>query len=147
MDGHAKGGGALSAVAATKSPIMFLGTGRTPAFAISSGPPRFILASSINVGACVALCCSRQVHCLSVHCIQSASHGLHLVHALDQHCELQMYGTLFLHPGVSPAGEHMDEFEGFETKAFVGRLLGKGDWSGFMDKIKVGLPPEVHLLH
>ena len=27
LDGHAKGGGALSAVAATKSPIMFLGTG------------------------------------------------------------------------------------------------------------------------
>lgn len=35
----------------------------------------------------------------------------------------------------------MDEFEGFETKAFVGRLLGKGDWTGFMDKIKVGLQP------
>lgn len=33
----------------------------------------------------------------------------------------------------------MDEFEGFETKAFVGRLLGKGDWTGFMDKIKVCL--------
>lgn len=33
----------------------------------------------------------------------------------------------------------MDEFEGFETKAFVGRLLGKGDWTGFMDKIKVHL--------
>merc|ERR1719297_265661 len=27
MDGHAKGGGALSAVAATNSPIIFLGTG------------------------------------------------------------------------------------------------------------------------
>ena len=27
LDGHAKGGGALSAVAATCSPIMFLGTG------------------------------------------------------------------------------------------------------------------------
>ncbi|GKB90030.1 signal recognition particle 54 kDa protein 2 [Tanacetum coccineum] len=27
MDGHAKGGGALSAVAATKSPVIFLGTG------------------------------------------------------------------------------------------------------------------------
>lgn len=27
MDGHAKGGGALSAVAATKSPISFIGTG------------------------------------------------------------------------------------------------------------------------
>ena len=48
MDGHAKGGGALSAVAATKSPIVFLGT-----------------------------------------------------------------------------GEHMDQFEPFLTKPFVGRLLGK----------------------
>lgn len=37
-----------------------------------------------------------------------------------------------------PAGEHMDEFESFDTKSFVGRLLGKGDWGGFMDKIKVG---------
>jgi signal recognition particle GTPase len=27
MDGHARGGGALSAVAATKSPISFIGTG------------------------------------------------------------------------------------------------------------------------
>lgn len=35
------------------------------------------------------------------------------------------------------SGEHMDEFENFDTKAFVGRLLGKGDWTGFMDKIKV----------
>jgi signal recognition particle subunit SRP54 len=27
LDGHAKGGGALSAVAATRSPIVFLGSG------------------------------------------------------------------------------------------------------------------------
>ena len=27
LDGHAKGGGALSAVSATKSPIIFIGTG------------------------------------------------------------------------------------------------------------------------
>jgi signal recognition particle subunit SRP54 len=27
MDGHANGGGALSAVAATKSPVIFIGTG------------------------------------------------------------------------------------------------------------------------
>lgn len=60
MDGHAKGGGALSAVAATQSPIVFIGT-----------------------------------------------------------------------------GEHMDEFERFEAKAFVGRLLGRGDWRGFVDKISV----------
>ncbi|KAG6547007.1 hypothetical protein Mapa_011624 [Marchantia paleacea] len=63
MDGHAKGGGALSAVAATKSPVIFIGT-----------------------------------------------------------------------------GEHMDEFEIFETKPFVSRLLGRGDWSGFVDKIHEVVP-------
>eukprot|EP00252_Welwitschia_mirabilis_P013853 TRINITY_DN3058_c0_g1_i1.p1 TRINITY_DN3058_c0_g1~~TRINITY_DN3058_c0_g1_i1.p1 ORF type:complete len:494 (-),score=93.72 TRINITY_DN3058_c0_g1_i1:154-1635(-) len=63
MDGHAKGGGALSAVAATKSPIIFIGT-----------------------------------------------------------------------------GEHMDEFEAFDVKPFVSRLLGMGDWSGFMDKIQEVVP-------
>lgn len=55
LDGHAKGGGALSAVAATKSPIIFVGT-----------------------------------------------------------------------------GEHMDEFEAFNTKSFVSRLLGKGDITGLL---------------
>ncbi|KAI8529438.1 hypothetical protein RHMOL_Rhmol12G0225000 [Rhododendron molle] len=63
MDGHAKGGGALSAVAATKSPVIFIGT-----------------------------------------------------------------------------GEHMDEFEVFDVKPFVSRLLGMGDLSGFMDKIKEVVP-------
>ncbi|KAL2554908.1 Signal recognition particle 54 kDa protein 3 [Forsythia ovata] len=63
MDGHAKGGGALSAVAATKSPVTFIGT-----------------------------------------------------------------------------GEHMDEFEVFDVKPFVSRLLGMGDWSGFMDKIQEVVP-------
>lgn len=65
MDGHAKGGGALSAVSATASPIIFIGT-----------------------------------------------------------------------------GEHMDEFEIFETKPFVSRLLGKGDWSGFVDKIQDVIPED-----
>ncbi|XP_058075567.1 signal recognition particle subunit SRP54 2-like [Magnolia sinica] len=63
MDGHAKRGGALSAVAATKSPIIFIGT-----------------------------------------------------------------------------GEHMDEFEVFDVKPFVSRLLGMVDWSGFMDKIHEVVP-------
>ncbi len=35
------------------------------------------------------------------------------------------------------AGEHMDEFEKFDTKTFVGRLLGRGDWKGFVEKIQV----------
>lgn len=65
MDGHAKGGGALSAVSATQSPVIFIGT-----------------------------------------------------------------------------GEHIDEFEVFETKAFVSRLLGMGDWSGFMDRIQDVIPME-----
>eukprot|EP00245_Coleochaete_scutata_P012783 TRINITY_DN5007_c0_g3_i1.p1 TRINITY_DN5007_c0_g3~~TRINITY_DN5007_c0_g3_i1.p1 ORF type:complete len:496 (-),score=143.21 TRINITY_DN5007_c0_g3_i1:19-1506(-) len=63
MDGHAKGGGALSAVAATKSPVIFIGT-----------------------------------------------------------------------------GEHMDEFETFEAKPFVSRLLGMGDWSGIVERIQDVIP-------
>merc|ERR1711879_284525 len=59
LDGHAKGGGALSAVAATKSPIIFLGT-----------------------------------------------------------------------------GEHMDEFEEFDTQRFVGKLLGMGDMQALFSTIK-----------
>jgi signal recognition particle GTPase len=31
----------------------------------------------------------------------------------------------------------MDQFEAFETRRFVGRLLGRGDVSGLMDKIQV----------
>ncbi|EFJ09417.1 hypothetical protein SELMODRAFT_129975 [Selaginella moellendorffii] len=66
IDGHAKGGGALSAVAATKSPIIFLGT-----------------------------------------------------------------------------GEKADDFETFESKAFVSRLLGMGDLAGFANKIKEVVPSEL----
>ena len=65
LDGHAKGGGAISAVAATKSPIIFIGT-----------------------------------------------------------------------------GEHIDEFEAFDTKPFVSRLLGLGDWTGFIDKIQDVIPTD-----
>ncbi|XP_023346359.1 signal recognition particle 54 kDa protein [Eurytemora carolleeae] len=59
LDGHAKGGGALSAVAATKSPVIFIGT-----------------------------------------------------------------------------GEHIDNLEMFEEKAFISKLLGMGDIQGLMDKVK-----------
>ncbi|MCL7029920.1 hypothetical protein MKW94_014263 [Papaver nudicaule] len=62
-EGAAKGGGALSAVAATKSPVIFLGT-----------------------------------------------------------------------------GERMDDFEIFDVKPFVSRLLGIGDWSGFLEKIHDVVP-------
>jgi len=65
MDGHAKGGGALGAVAATKSPIIFIGT-----------------------------------------------------------------------------GEHMHEFEQFNPKSFVSRILGKGDWGTFVNKIQDVVPED-----
>ncbi|KAF8719316.1 hypothetical protein HU200_024015 [Digitaria exilis] len=63
MDGHAKGGGALSAVAATRSPVIFIGT-----------------------------------------------------------------------------GEHLPDFEVFDVKPFVSRLLGMGDLSGLIDKIQDVIP-------
>merc|ERR1719447_1606245 len=59
LDSHAKGGGALSAVAATKSPVIFIGT-----------------------------------------------------------------------------GEHIDNLEMFEEKAFISKLLGMGDIQGLMEKVK-----------
>jgi len=65
LDGHAKGGGALSAVAATKSPIVFIGT-----------------------------------------------------------------------------GEHIDDFELFQTRTFVSKLLGMGDMEGLLKKIKDVVPAE-----
>lgn len=69
LDGHAKGGGALSAVSATESPITFIGT-----------------------------------------------------------------------------GEHIDEFEPFNTQNFVGRLLGMGDVSGLVNTIKeAGLHENVEM--
>lgn len=70
LDGHAKGGGALSAVAATKSPIVFIGT-----------------------------------------------------------------------------GEQFDDFEKFEARSFVSRLLGYGDMAGLVEKAtEVGLTqqPEMY---
>ena len=59
LDGHAKGGGALSAVAATGAPITHVGT-----------------------------------------------------------------------------GEHIEDFEDFEVKSFVSRMLGKGNIAGLMEKMK-----------
>ncbi|XP_036002615.1 signal recognition particle 54 kDa protein-like [Fundulus heteroclitus] len=59
LDGHAKGGGALSAVAATRSPIIFIGT-----------------------------------------------------------------------------GEHIDDFEPFETQPFISKLLGRGDIEGLIKRMK-----------
>eukprot|EP01125_Pyxidicula_operculata_P014155 TRINITY_DN46_c0_g1_i1.p1 TRINITY_DN46_c0_g1~~TRINITY_DN46_c0_g1_i1.p1 ORF type:complete len:478 (+),score=136.39 TRINITY_DN46_c0_g1_i1:71-1504(+) len=65
LDGHAKGGGALSAVAATKSPIIFIGT-----------------------------------------------------------------------------GEGINDFQEFEVKSFVSRLLGLGDVKGMIDMIKEVVPKD-----
>jgi hypothetical protein len=39
-----------------------------------------------------------------------------------------------------PKGEHIDQFEIFETRRFVSRLLGRGDVGGLMDKIQDVIP-------
>ena len=39
-------------------------------------------------------------------------------------------------------GEHIDEFEPFDAKPFVSRLLGLGDWTGFIDKISDAIPTD-----
>ena len=41
-----------------------------------------------------------------------------------------------------PVGEHIDQFEHFDSKRFVQRLLGKGDVSGLMDKIHDVIPED-----
>ena len=65
LDGHAKGGGALSAVAATMSPIVFIGT-----------------------------------------------------------------------------GEHFDEFDRFEPRSFIRRLLGLGDLGKLFERVKEAIPAD-----
>ncbi len=46
-------------------------------------------------------------------------------------------------PGAPPAaGEHMDQFEHFDAKRFVERLLGRGDVAGLMDKIHDVIPED-----
>lgn len=66
LDGHAKGGGALSAVAATNSPIIFIGT-----------------------------------------------------------------------------GEHFNDFEKFQTKSFIKRLLNWGDLEGLVQVVKDSIDGEI----
>lgn len=36
----------------------------------------------------------------------------------------------------------MDDFESFETKGFVGRLLGKGDLTAMMEKLHTAMPED-----
>ena len=55
-------------------------------------------------------------------------------------CRLHLNVHFLLHPAkhqMPCAGEHMHEFEEFEASKFVSRLLGKGDWKGFIDKVQV----------
>lgn len=84
------------------------------------------------------------------HHPRPAAQCLHLQHACLVHCcdetTLQSINQPSLSGAVSwcyavvlvlRSGEHMDQFEAFETKRFVSRLLGRGDVSGLMDKIQV----------
>jgi hypothetical protein len=126
LDGHAKGGGALSAVAATKSPVIFYGTGArgcvgsgrrgqgTHSHCVADG--RQAPAGEASLPCCRCGCPSRAP--------PSPTPTLQRPRLRTQPC----------------AGEHIDQFEVFETRRFVSRLLGRGDVGGLMDKIQDVIP-------
>ncbi|KAJ6895661.1 hypothetical protein NC651_022007 [Populus alba x Populus x berolinensis] len=74
---------------------------------------------------------------------QSVAVGAVIVTKMDGHAKgggtlmLQRQKILSFFIGT---GERMDVFEVFDVKPFVSRLLGMGDWSGFMDKIQEVVP-------
>ncbi|OEL23647.1 Signal recognition particle 54 kDa protein 2 [Dichanthelium oligosanthes] len=92
MDGHAKGGGALSAINAVEPGVTVF---RTISFVVP-------------------------LVCVCVTSVAATKSPVIFI------------GT----------GEHIDEFEVFDVKPFVSRLLGMGDWSGFMDKIHEVVPTD-----
>lgn len=137
LDGHAKGGGALSAVAATKSPITFIGTG-VWSMGLVHGACACVTHSACWRGRDAVArrhpCC----HAACAPCCFAARPEL-AVHASSTHHSPRNPLTP-CNPTISPAGEHMHEFEPFETSKFVSRLLGRGDWGGFIDKVKDVIP-------
>ncbi|PHT47575.1 Signal recognition particle 54 kDa protein 2 [Capsicum baccatum] len=62
---------------------------------------------------------------------QSVAVGAVIVTKMDGHAKGG--GALIIFIGT---GEHMDEFEVFDVKPFVSRLLGMGDLSGLVNKIQ-----------
>ncbi|TVU34931.1 hypothetical protein EJB05_16789 [Eragrostis curvula] len=68
---------------------------------------------------------------------QSVSVGAVIVTKMDGHVKEGATKSPVIFIGT---GEHIDEFEVFDVKPFVSRLLGMGDWSGFMDKIHEVVP-------
>jgi signal recognition particle GTPase len=58
-------------------------------------------------------------------------------------CNSRVHGEQLLL--LECAGEHMHEFETFETGKFVSRLLGKGDWNSFIERVQVRCATRVPL--
>ena len=83
LDGHAKGGGALSAVAATKSPIMFLGTGMP-------------YCSSCMSVACAQVLVSVAEKSIAAHARHSPAHNLLSVYLQLLDLCLQVFCICFL---------------------------------------------------
>ncbi len=127
LDGHAKGGGALSAVSATTNHLshhtltihqLLLHILHHPLIA----SPR-LMADSLSPQFCQC-----QVGAVIVTKLDGHAKGGGALSAVSATKSPVIFiGT----------GEHMDQFESFETKRFVGRLLGRGDVGTLMDKIQV----------
>ncbi len=116
LDGHAKGGGALSAVSATQSPVIFIGTGALRSAVLRSG----------CAGAALPRGAQPKERGASWRAQQPAAQARRLAPAAAAAPQADVAAAADLAAGAAAAGEHMDQFENFETKRFVGRLLGKG---------------------
>lgn len=159
LDGHAKGGGALSAVAATKSPVIFYGTGALARCPPSPAAPRPRACNAETLLAagdapqlpaagrdaqggwlgCPGECCGMHSTIIAPLVIPPQSPQTTPNHPLPTPHPTRSPPT-HPNPRPPPPGEHIDQFELFESKRFVSRLLGRGDVSGLMDKIQDVIP-------
>ena len=134
LDGHAKGGGALSEAAASMT--------------------HHLPSSGADTAACLQMIVQKLYgHCggchpdavLQILTTSDTAAGLQvgavIVTKLDGHAKGG--GALSAVAATkSPiifigTGEHMNEFERFEAKSFISRLLNKGDWGSFVNTIQV----------
>ena len=141
LDGHAKGGGALSAVAATKSPVIFYGTGAQGKRGEAEGCGCCCRCCLLLLSAAAVCCCCLLLLSCRRRCFTTCTQH---TQPCTQHQPYTPTPTNPLHqPNPTPSsGEHIDQFEVFETRRFVSRLLGRGDVGGLMDKIQDVIPED-----
>eukprot|EP01050_Picozoa_sp_SAG11_P001342 SAG11_NODE_57_length_19200_cov_18.288417_10_plen_241_part_00 len=113
LDGHAKGGGALSAVGATGAPIVAIGTGE-----------HFDQVALLSRSSACFFRCPHPPSTHPTHPDQQVGSGVCA-------CEYAM-NEFWSHAKPKP----IVKFEAFNAKSFVSRLLGMGDVGGLLNSMK-----------